>query len=215
MRIRPTMLVWWGATALSFVVLVASTWSLVAARGRVVEPKNLSAGAPTTLIVLGAKAADGEPGTYLRNRLDVAVQLYRAGRVDRILNSGNDSDDAGREVRTMRAYLEAAGVPAVAIVDDPIGMNTAATCRRSAEEFGVRRALIVTQGFHVGRAVGLCRAEGIDVTGVIAPCDGCTGLSLVRNYFREALLSRPRAMFNAFGVGQICQRKGRRGRPVR
>lgn len=192
---------WWGVALVSLIVVVTSAWTLWAARGRVVEPGRLPAQAPTTLIVLGAKAAEGAPGTYLRNRLDVAVELYRTGRVERILNSGNDSDDAGREVRTMRAYLEAAGVPAEVIVDDPIGMNTAATCRRSAEEFGIRRALIVTQGFHVGRAVALCRAEGIDVTGVIAPCAGCTRLSLARNYLREALLSRPRALLNAAGVG--------------
>lgn len=191
------LLALWAIVAVEVAVIVSSAWSLGAARGRVVDVAEIPPGAPTTLIVLGAKASDDEPGVYLRNRLDVAVDLYRNGQVDRILNSGNDHDDAGNEVRVMRSYLEARGVPSTAIVDDPVGMNTAATCRRAAAEYGVERALIVTQNFHIGRAVGLCDAEGIDVIGVIAPCDDCSILSRARNYVREAVLSRPRAMLTA------------------
>ncbi|MFT3660302.1 MAG: YdcF family protein [Gordonia sp. (in: high G+C Gram-positive bacteria)] len=196
MRIRVGALALWAVVLVEAIVFVSSVWSVWAARGRVVEPAEAPDG-PSTLIVLGAKAADGEPGAYLRNRLDVAVDLHRRGVVDRIVSSGNDHDDAGNEVQVMRSYLAARGVPHERIVDDPIGLNTAATCRRAAAEYGVRRALIVTQDFHVGRAVGLCRAEGIDVLGVIAPRNGCTVLSLVRNHLREALLSRPRAMLTA------------------
>lgn len=182
---------------LEAIVLLGSAWVVAVSHGRVTDAASLPAGAPATLIVLGAKAADGEPGVYLRNRLDVAVGLYRTGRIDRILVSGNDDDAAGNEVTVMRAYLEARGVPAGRIVDDPFGRNTAATCRRAAGESGVRRALVVTQNFHVGRAVGLCRAAGIEALGVIAPCDGCSVLSLTRNWFREAVLSRPRAVLDA------------------
>ncbi|MFZ2511743.1 MAG: ElyC/SanA/YdcF family protein [Gordonia sp. (in: high G+C Gram-positive bacteria)] len=194
---RIGLLALWALVVIECIVIVSSAWSLIVSRGRVVDAAEVPAGSSTTLIVLGAKSADGEPGVYLRNRLDVAVDLYRSGRIARIVNSGNDADDAGNEVQVMRAYLEARGVPAADIVDDPAGMNTAATCRRAQAEFGIRRALIVTQGFHIGRAVGLCRSEGIDVIGVIAPCDGCSALSTVRNYLREALLSRPRAILNA------------------
>lgn len=196
-RRRLWLIALWAVIAVEAVVVVSSAWSLIAARGRVVEPPDLPVDAPRTLIVLGAKSANDEPGSYLRNRLDVALGLYRDGKVDRILNSGNDHDDAGNEVRVMRQYLQSRGVPSGVIVDDPVGMNTAATCRRAAAEYDVRSALIVTQNFHVGRAVGLCRAEGIDVVGVVASCDGCTVLSKVRNYLREALLSRPRAMLTA------------------
>lgn len=194
---RPALLACWLVVAIEAVVLVSSAWVVAVSRGRVVDADSVPRNAPTTLIVLGAKAADGEPGVYLRNRLDVAVELYRAGTIDTILNSGNDHDDAGNEVAVMRDYLQQRGVPADVIIDDPIGLNTAATCRRAASEFGVRRAMIVTQNFHIGRAVGLCRASGIDVLGVIAPCDGCSALSLVRNYLRESLLSRPRAVLDA------------------
>lgn len=196
-RKRLGVLALWLVIVVEAVVIGSSAWAVIVSRGRVVDAGEVPPGRPETAIVLGAKAGAGEPGIYLRNRLDVALALYREGRVDRIVNSGNDADDAGNEVRVMRDYLEAHGVRASDIVDDPLGLNTAATCRRAAGEFGVRRALIVTQNFHIARAVGLCRAAGIDVTGVIAPCRGCTRLSLVRNYVREALGSRPRAVVDS------------------
>ncbi|WP_132992863.1 SanA/YdcF family protein [Gordonia zhaorongruii] len=180
--------------AVESVVAVTSAWVAIASRGRVVEPVQIPVDAPRTLIVLGAKVEDGEVGDYIAARLDVAVELYRSGRVEKILSSGNDADDAGNEVRVMRAYLEAHGVPAEAILDDPLGTNTAATCRRARSVFGIRSALIVTQNFHVGRAVMLCEAHGVQALGVIARCDHCTRLSMVRNHLRESLGSRPRAV---------------------
>ncbi|MFT4086904.1 MAG: ElyC/SanA/YdcF family protein [Gordonia sp. (in: high G+C Gram-positive bacteria)] len=189
-----------GLIAVELMVIVSSSWVVVASRGRVVDADGVPADAPTTLILLGAKVSDGLAGQYVGARLDVAVDLYRQGRVKRIINSGNDSDDAGNEVRVMRAYLEERGVPGSAIVDDPIGRNTNATCRRARDHFDVTSAMIVTQNFHVGRAVMLCRAYGIDVLGVIAPCDHCSTPSLIRNQLRESLLSRPRAVWDSATV---------------
>lgn len=182
--------------AMEAIVVVTSSWVAMASRGRVVDASAIPDDAPRTMIVLGAKVSDGEVGDYLRARLDVAVEAYRAGRVETVLASGNDADDAGNEVRAMRAYLEAHGVPTDAIVEDPLGLNTNATCRRAVTEYQVSSATIVTQNFHIGRAVALCRAQGLDVIGVIAPCDQCSLLSLARNQLREALLSRPRAVLD-------------------
>lgn len=186
-----------AVVAVEVLVAVTSSWVAVASRGRVVEPGEIPEQAPRTVIVLGAKADDGQPGDYLRARLDVVVDLYLSRRVDRILVSGNDADDAGNEIRVMRAYLEAGGVPSNAIVDDGFGLNTAATCRRAADVFGIRSALIVTQNFHAGRAVLLCDAYGVDATGVIAPCGHCSTLSMIRNHLRESLASRPRAVWDS------------------
>ncbi|WP_366929056.1 YdcF family protein [Gordonia sp. (in: high G+C Gram-positive bacteria)] len=184
------------------IVVVTSSALAVAARGRVVDASAIPDDAPRTMIVLGARVSDDEPGDYLRARLDVAVEAYRAGHAQTLLVSGNDADDAGNEVRVMRAYLEAHGVPSGAIIEDPLGLNTNATCRRAVAEFDVASATIVTQDFHIARAVALCRAWGIDVVGVISPCDRCSLLSLVRNQFREALLSRPRAVLDMLRTGR-------------
>lgn len=183
--------------AAEVMVAVTSSWVAVASRGRVVGPHDIPDDAPRTAIVLGAKVDDGVPGDYVRARLDVAVALYRERRVDTVLVSGNDADDAGNEVGVMRAYLEGAGVPGALIVDDGMGLNTAATCRRAADLFGIESALIVTQNFHVGRAVMLCDAFGVDAMGVIAPCGHCSALSMIRNHLRESLGSRPRAVLDS------------------
>lgn len=196
-RRRLVRLLLLSVLAVEILVAATSSWVAVASRGRVVEPGEIADDAPRTVIVLGAKADDGQPGDYLRARLDVVVDLYRAQRVDTILVSGNDEDDAGNEIRVMRAYLEARGVQSSAIVDDGFGLNTAATCRRAADLFGIRSALIVTQNFHAGRAVLLCEAYGIDATGVIAPCGHCSTLSMFRNHLRESLASRPRAVWDS------------------
>ncbi len=186
--------------AVEAMVAVTSSWVAVASRGRVVEPSEVPDDAPTTVVVLGAKVKDREAGDYVRARLDVAVDLFRAGRVSRILNSGNDADDAGNEVQVMRSYLEEQGVPSDAILDDPHGVNTAATCRRVAQVFGLTSVLIITQDFHAGRAVMLCDAYGVDATGVIAPCGHCSLYSRGRNQVREALASRPRAVLDSLSA---------------
>ncbi|MGO3328208.1 SanA/YdcF family protein [Gordonia sp. (in: high G+C Gram-positive bacteria)] len=196
-RRRLVQLLLLAVLAVEVLVAVTSSWVAVASRGRVVEPGEIPEQASRTVIVLGAKADDGQPGDYLRARLDVVVDLYLSRRVDRILVSGNDADDAGNEIRVMRAYLEAGGVPSNVIVDDGFGLNTAATCRRAADVFGIRSALIVTQNFHAGRAVLLCDAYGVDATGVIAPCGHCSTPSMIRNHLRESLASRPRAVWDS------------------
>ncbi|MFD1050240.1 ElyC/SanA/YdcF family protein [Kibdelosporangium lantanae] len=65
-------------------------------------------------------------------------------------------------------------------------MDTYDTCARAVQVFGVRRALLVTQSYHLPRAVALCRSLGMDADGVAAPCD-CNVFSLVKNRAREWL----------------------------
>ncbi|MFC7218804.1 vancomycin high temperature exclusion protein [Streptomyces polyrhachis] len=121
--------------------------------------------APVAL-VLGAGLWDGEPSPYLAHRLDAAVELYRLGRVRAILVSGDNSTRDYDEPTAMRDYLTARGVPRARIVRDHAGFDTWDSCTRAARVFGVSRALVVTQRFHVPRALALCRAAGIDAHGV-------------------------------------------------
>lgn len=180
--------------AVEVVVTISATWVYVAAHGRTLTPAQVPD--HSTVVVLGSLVSDGVPGDYVRGRLDSALELYQAGRVDRIINSGNGSATAGNEPAVMRAYLEERGVPAAVIVDDPDGFDTADTCRRVREVYDIDRAVIVTQDFHLPRAIALCRSVGVDATGVNARCD-CSVISLTRNVIREALLARPRALVTA------------------
>jgi vancomycin permeability regulator SanA len=97
----------------------------------------------------------------LARRLDIAADLYHRATVDAVLVSGADE-----EPTAMRTYLLGAGVPAAKIVMDAAGFRTWDSCVRAHEVFGVRSAIVVTQEFHLPRAVALCRAAGIDAAGV-------------------------------------------------
>lgn len=178
------------------VVTISATWVFVASSGRIVDAQAIPN--RSTLLVLGSLVSDGEPGSYVRGRLDTALELYRAGAVARIVVSGNGDADAGDEPAVMRGYLESHGVPAAVIVDDPAGYDTDRSCRRLPEVVGGAASspvVIVTQDFHVSRAIALCRARGIDAVGVEAGCE-CAWWTVVRNHIREALLARPRALLS-------------------
>ncbi|MBD0860393.1 YdcF family protein [Gordonia sp. zg691] len=153
----------------------------------------------STLLVLGSLVYDdGSPGDYVRGRLDTAIEWYRTGKVERIINSGNGLPEAGNEPAVMRTYLEARGVPSAVIVDDPAGFDTARSCRRARETFDADAVVVVTQRFHLRRAIALCRVEGLDARGVAARCD-CPAWTLVRNHIRETVFAGPRALVLALG----------------
>ncbi|MFX0575270.1 SanA/YdcF family protein [Nocardia nepalensis] len=153
------------------------------------------AAAPSVPVVIvpGARVApDGAPMAYLRGRLDVAIELLRAGKVCEILVSGDAAGTSGDEIASMTNYLADHGVDPAVVRSDGEGLSTRATCRRAKTIFGIDRAIIVTQYRHLPRAVALCRAAGIDADGVVAYCD-CRRTTMVRNNIRE-LLAAPKAV---------------------
>lgn len=176
-------------------ITVAVTWMYFATVGRI-DDVGAPASRPTLLVLGSLVYDDGSPGDYVRGRLDTALELYRAGGVDRIINSGNGSDEAGNEPAVMRSYLEGRGVAGSVIADDPAGLDTAASCRRAREVFGVDEVVVVTQGFHLRRAVALCRDQGVDARGVVAECE-CPAWTLARNHVRETVFAGPRALLSA------------------
>lgn len=108
----------------------------------------------------------GEPMPFLRARLDLARQLYTAGKVRVVLVSGDNRRADYNEPDAMRGYLIDSGVPAGKVVADYAGFDTYATCVRAKRIFGVDRAIAVTQSYHLPRAVATCRSVGIEVWGV-------------------------------------------------
>ena len=120
-------------------------------------------------IVFGAGIrADGRLSPMLADRMDTAVALYNAGKVRKLLVSGDnrfaDYDEPGR----MYDYAVAHGVPAADVVRDYAGRRTYDTCYRAQAIFGVERALLVTQRFHLPRAIFTCRNLGVDGIGFSA-----------------------------------------------
>lgn len=161
----------WGlGVAVLLVVLVVAlpnAWIAATGSGRVADhgANDDTATAPVA-IVLGARVYSTGPSPWLQYRLDVAADLYRAGRVDAVLVSGDNSTVGYDEPSEMRDYLVDRGVPAEAITLDYAGFDTYDTCARAHRIFGVDEALLVSQDFHVGRAVAVCRAVGVEAHGV-------------------------------------------------
>ncbi len=137
-------------------------------------------------IVLGAKVkADGSPSDILRDRLHAAIDLYRAGSVDKILVSGDDGQIEYDEVNAMRVYLLDAGVDPDDIFLDHAGFDTYDSMARANKVFGVTKAIVVTQEYHLSRALYLADAFGIDAQGVVA--DRRHYLGILRYEAREFL----------------------------
>ncbi|MFC8963232.1 vancomycin high temperature exclusion protein [Streptomyces sp. NPDC057094] len=149
---------------LCVLALLPMTWMYVTTGDRL----RTTADAPRTpvAVVFGAGLWDGEPSPYLAHRLDAAAKLYRAGRIEVVLVTGDNSREDYDEPDAMRAYLTAHGVPDRRIVSDYAGFDTWDSCVRARRIFGVREAVLISQGFHIRRAVALCRAAGVRSYGI-------------------------------------------------
>ncbi|AGS69367.1 SanA/YdcF family protein [Streptomyces collinus] len=144
--------------------LLPATWLYVTTADRL----RTTADVPRTevAVVFGAGLWDGEPSPYLAHRLDAAARLYRAGRIEVVLVTGDNSREDYDEPDAMRAYLTRHGVPARRIVGDYAGFDTWDSCVRAKKIFGVDRAVLISQDFHIRRAVALCEAAGVDSYGI-------------------------------------------------
>lgn len=120
-------------------------------------------------IVLGASVKrDGTPSAALEDRILTAANLYKTGKVDSLLMSGDDGQFHIDEIKTMVRVAREAGVPDNAIQTDGHGYRTYESCKRAHDVYGVTEAIVVTQRFHLGRALYLCNRLGIDAVGVVA-----------------------------------------------
>lgn len=154
---------------LAAVVLGVLVWVGIQARYERLILADEDASPRPVAIVFGAGVRpDGRLSPMLRHRMDAAIALYRSGAVRKILVSGDNSTVHYNEPGRMFDYAVAAGVPADDVVRDFAGRRTYDTCYRAAEIFGVRDAVLVTQRFHLPRALFTCRSFGIDAVGVAA-----------------------------------------------
>ena len=120
-------------------------------------------------IVFGAGLLrDGSAGPVLRDRVETAVQLYQQGKVDKLLMSGDNRFVEYNEPEAMRQYALGFGIPDEDIVLDYAGRRTYDTCYRANAIFQVDSAILVTQSFHLPRALFLCNWLGVESTGVEA-----------------------------------------------
>lgn len=158
-----------GCAAL-VVLIVAANWIIVGTTAKhiVFSRAKLDPVPWPIAIVLGARVwPSGRPSLMLEDRLETALELYRDGSVEKLLVSGDDSLLSQREVTVMAKWLADRGIPTYSLVLDPSGKRTFLTMV-NARRAGVRRALIVTQSFHLPRALWLAKSQGIEAVGIPA-----------------------------------------------
>lgn len=142
---------------------------------------------PRIAIVFGAGLTrSGEPTPALYDRVATAADLYRRGLVYKLLLTGDNRYVTYNEPEAMRRTAERLGVPNEDLVLDYAGRRTYDSCYRAREIFGVDRAILVTQAFHLDRALYLCHSFGIDSIGVVADRRNYTQTSQTWWSLREA-----------------------------
>jgi SanA protein len=120
-------------------------------------------------VVFGAGIQpDGLPSLVLADRMAAAAMLYRSGKVTKLLLSGDNRFANYNEPQVMYEYGQRLGIPASALVRDYAGRRTYDTCLRAREIFQLRKVLLVTQAYHLDRALLTCEALGLEVRGVEA-----------------------------------------------
>lgn len=121
------------------------------------------------ILVLGAGLnAEGKPSPMLEDRLDLAIYLYQQGYSSKLLLSGDNGTEYYDEVTAMRNYVLDQGVPDSAVVCDYAGFSTYDSMYRAQGIFCVERAIVVTQGYHLSRALFIGKALDMDVYGAAA-----------------------------------------------
>jgi vancomycin permeability regulator SanA len=134
---------------------------------KAIVPWATAPAAPVGLVFGAGLAPGGEASPLLAERLDTALSLWRAGKVQRLLLTGN-SGAHHDEIRAMRHYLVAAGMPEEALLADLEGTSTFDSCWRARSVFAVEDALLITQRFHLPRALFLAAHAGLHARGVAA-----------------------------------------------
>jgi SanA protein len=157
-----------SVVAIALVVAGSNTYVLLSARGDTTGEIGEVPHAQVAIVPGALVQPDGRMSAMLADRVRRAAALWHAGKVEKILVSGDHHSWGYDEPGTMRKALVAEGVPPRDVFEDHAGFDTWATMVRASGIFGVRDAVVVTQGFHMPRALFLADAAGIDASGLTA-----------------------------------------------
>ena len=128
------------------------------------------------ILVLGCFVReDGLPSDLLKARTDLGIALYKSGAAPKLLMSGDHGRKDYNEVGTMKREAVEAGIPSSDVFMDHAGFSTYDSIYRARDVFGVRKMMIVSQGYHLYRALYIAEKLGIEAVGVAAEGDGWGG----------------------------------------
>ena len=161
---------------LAFLMLLAvllplgtSYFVMASAQDRIITPEEAASLNADAILVLGARVWDnGQPSGILKDRINAGVALYESGASDRILMSGDHGQEDYDEVNAMKDYAVEQGVAPNVIFLDHAGFSTYESVYRARDIFQIKTVVIVTQKYHLYRALYIARALGLDAYGVSA-----------------------------------------------
>lgn len=155
------------ALAIVAVFAVTNVVTIVGSKGSIVSADEASISSADAIVVLGASVfADGTPSGILQDRLDDGVALYFAGVAPKLIMSGDNGTESYNEVRVMKQYAIAQGVPSEDIFCDHAGFSTYESMYRAKYVFGCQRIVVATQTYHLYRALWSAKSLGMQATGV-------------------------------------------------
>ncbi len=147
--------------------LAINAYVKFSAKSRIISPHDAAKLNADCILVLGAGVyADGTPSPMLKDRLLQGIDLYFAGASDRLLMSGDHGRKDYDEVNTMKQFAIEKGVPSEKIFMDHAGFSTYESLYRARDVFLARKIIIVTQEYHLYRALYIADALGLDAYGV-------------------------------------------------
>jgi SanA protein len=149
------------------VLALSRVFVLLYAKPRTYTLESISP-APVAIVFGAGLNRDGSPTAVLRDRIATAVELYKAGKVKKLLMSGDNRFVNYNEPASMKQYALDLGVPEQDVVLDYAGRRTYDTCYRAKTIFGVKQAILITQNFHLPRALFTCNALGVQASGITA-----------------------------------------------
>jgi SanA protein len=154
--------------SLVLLVVAANAYILLSTQGEATADVAEVPSAQVAIVPGALVQPNGKMSVMLADRVKAAYRLWRAGKVGKILVSGDHHTWAYDEPDTMRKALVARGVPPRDVFEDHAGFDTWATMVRARSIFNVHSAVVVTQGFHMPRALFLADEAGISATGLVS-----------------------------------------------
>jgi SanA protein len=149
------------------VFTVTNVITILGTKGSIVSKQEAQTYNADAVVVLGASVlADGTPSTILQDRLDDGIALYFAGAAPKIIMSGDNGTALYNEVKAMKAYAIAKGVPSEDIFCDHAGFSTYESMYRAKYVFGCQRIVVATQTYHLYRALWSAKSLGMQAIGV-------------------------------------------------
>lgn len=150
-------------------VMFANVYTVATTRDDVHTVEALEGSHADAVVVLGASVfADGTPSDILADRLEVAVDLYLAGAADVVIVSGDNRDSHYNESDAMKKYCVELGVPAADVLVDHAGYDTYSSMYRARSAYGSEDVIVVTQAYHLYRALATAQGLGMQAEGVPA-----------------------------------------------